>query len=430
MTMGTVVNLLSGVFEAIITLMLIKVYTEKPKPFYAYVLGALVLAGITMLSNYFFNIGYLNLFILILLVFSVASVFTKSAKRGMLVGAITMAVFLTTEFVVVSLMSILTGLTVEEATNVESYRITGTILSKLLAFMVMKVICARHKSNRDVALKASYWVLFSIIFVVSTMSIYVLYMQQYYSIAPKNYGTLANWCSLGLSFTTFFSLYLYEKIKQQAIEEKKQEVFRQQVREQAKRVDEILVTQTEMKKLRHDLKNHDISIQAYLEQGDCEGALAYLEGMREKAAYHEKYFETGNITLDAILNTKRQIAQSKGIDFAVRLQIPENLFMDPIDICIIFGNALDNAIEACDRMQGGDRWIKVSLVYEEKALLCKISNSAEKTENGFLQTAKEGRQKHGFGIGNIEAALAKYNSVHTFEQTDEEFALFFQINEE
>ncbi|MBQ7033654.1 MAG: GHKL domain-containing protein [Clostridia bacterium] len=429
MTMGTIVNLLSGVVEAIITLMLIKVYTEKPRPFYAYVLGALVLAGITMLSNYFFNIGYLNLFILILMVFSVSAVFTKSVKQGIQIGAITMAVFLTTEFVVLSLMSLLTGITVEDATNIENARITGTILSKLLAYVIMKVICTRHRSSRDVALKASYWILFFVIFMISTMSIYVLYILQYYSVAPKFYNTLANWCSLGLSFATFFYLYLYEKIVRQAAEEKKQEILRQQVRAQAKHMDEILMAQTEVKKLRHDLKNHNISIKAYLEQNDCAGALAYLEGIQENSAFHEKFFDTGNITLDAILNTKRQIAQSRGIDLSVLLQIPENLFLDPIDICVLFGNALDNAIEACERMQSGHKWVKLSATYEKGTLYCKISNSAEKTEGGFLQTAKKGNGKHGFGIGNMEATLVKYDSVHTFEQTDEEFSFFFQITE-
>ncbi len=427
--MVTIVNALTGVFEAIVTLMLIKAYAEKPKPFYVYILGALVLTGITNISNRIFNNSYLNIIILIVMVFGVAFCFTRSIKLGMLIGAISAVIFITTEFAVFFLMSLLTDATATELTDAESYRITGAILSKLFAFVVMKIICAKREINRGLSLKASYWALFIVVFLVSALSIYGLYILQYYSIAPHAYNNLAIWCALGLTFMMFFTLYLYEKIIEQTAEEQRQEMLRQQFRAQAKHIDEILLTQTEMKKLRHDLRNHDISLKAYLEKGDCKGALDYLEKMCEQSSHEEELIKTGNTTLDAILNTKRRIAISQGIQFDIRLKIPANLFMDPIDICMIFGNALDNAIEACERMQSGKKWISLSLVYEEGTLLCKIHNSAEIGEGPFLKTIKADQERHGIGISSIEAALEKYKSIHSFEQTEEEFSLFFQINE-
>ena len=427
--MVTIVNALTGVFEAIVTLMLIKAYTEKPKPFYAYIWGALVLTGITNMSNRIFSNSYINVIILILMVFSVAFCFTKSIKIGMLIGAISAVVFIATELAVFFLMSLLTDATAQELTDAESYWIMGAILSKLFAFVVMKIICTKREINRGLSLKASYWALFILMFLVSIFSIYGLYILQYYSIAPHAYNDLATWCALGLTFMMFFTLYLYEKIIERAAEEQRQEMLRQQFCAQAKHVDEILVTQTEMKKLRHDLRNHNISIKAYLEKGDCKGALDYLDKMYDQSLHGEELIETGNTTLDAILNTKRRIAIQRGIRFDMRLKIPQNLFLDPIDICIIFGNALDNAIEACTRLQSGKKWINMSLVYEEETLLCKIQNSAEFSEGSFMKTIKAEREGHGIGVGNIEAALKKYKSIHSFEQTEEEFSFFFQINE-
>ncbi len=422
--MTTIVNILTGVFEAIIILMLIKVYTQKPKSFFAYVLGALVLAGITNVSNCFFSSGYLNIAVLILTVLGVSFGFTKDIKCGMLISAISAAVFLTTETFVAFLMSILTNTTTMEIRDLEGYWITGAILSKLFAFAVMKVICTVHKKNKRIALKPSYWILFVSIFLVSALTIHALYFLQYYSVTAHVYNNLAVWCSFGLLYSTFFSLYLYEKMEKQAEEEKKQEVLQYQFRVQSEHVNEILVAQTEIKKLRHDLQNHEISIKAYLKNGDCRGALDYLERMQTQELYANNLIETGNITLDAMLNTKRSIAESKGIQFDVRLQIPEKLFVDPVDICIIFGNALDNAIEACEQMQCRERWIKVSLVYGEKALLCKIRNSTENEGKTSLKTGKADKKNHGFGIGNIEAALGKYKNIHCFEQTDKEFSFF------
>ncbi len=429
MTMAAIVNVLTGFFEAIVTLMLVSVYVEKERPISSamYVLAALALAITTNISNYIFYNAVWNVLILLLAVFGVALFFTKCFKKSALIAVIAATIFLTTELFVAFLLTVLMEATAAEITNVESYRILGTILSKLLAFAVVKVICIRHKINRNWAIKSSYWMLFFLIFTISSMAIYLLYMLLYYSIAPVFYNHLAVWCSLGLLYNMFFSLYLYEKIIKHAETERKQELFKQQIKAQAKHIDEILINQKEIKRLRHDLKNHNIAIKAYLQNQDYTGAMGYLEGMQEKTEYAKAFVETGNVALDAILNTKRSLATSCGIAFETRLQIPEKLFVDPVDLCIIFGNALDNAIEACGRVQDRDKRIVVSLTYAEEALLCKITNTAEKAEKEKFHTVKKDKANHGFGIGNIEAALANYKSVHRFSQTDAEFTFSCKI---
>ena len=137
--------------------------------------------------------------------------------------------------------------------------------------------------------------------------------------------------------------------------------------------------------------------------------------------------ETGNIALDAIINTKRSIAQNKGIIFLTNIQIPENIFIDAIDICIIFGNALDNCIEACELSDTNIKQIKLSIVYESDSIICKIVNTAPKNNNRFLHTTKKDYKNHGFGIENIKFSLSKYRNVYRFTQNENEFILSFII---
>lgn len=118
---------------------------------------------------------------------------------------------------------------------------------------------------------------------------------------------------------------------------------------------------------------------------------------------------------------------SKNIEFDTKIQIPEDIFVDAIDICIIFGNALDNCIEACDKIENGPKKISVSIIYEDESLICKIVNTAIKSNSRFLHTTKSDNINHGFGIGNIESALEKYKNICRFKQSDTEFILSFVI---
>lgn len=67
----------------------------------------------------------------------------------------------------------------------------------------------------------------------------------------------------------------------------------------------------------------------------------------------DKVVDTGNPALDAIISAKQAVVAQKGIAFHYQLQIPKQLPIAPEDICVIFGNALDNAIEACEHVTQG-----------------------------------------------------------------------------
>ena len=135
--------------------------------------------------------------------------------------------------------------------------------------------------------------------------------------------------------------------------------------------------------------------------------------------------DTGNTAFDAIISAKKVLAESKNIDFALKIQIPEKLQVDAVDLCVIFGNALDNAIEACEKLET-QKIINVSAIYDDNQLICKITNTAL-TSTSDLQTTKSDKENHGFGLDNIKQALSKYNHVVKIEHADNEFVLSFII---
>lgn len=429
MTMTSIVNILTGLFEAITIFMFINSYVDKrdkERPIYTYVISVLALATLINISNRLASLTLLNVLFIGLSIFLVSFVYNKHLKQNIIPTIISVLVFCISEVVVLFTITLITGITVEQATVIDSYRILGTILSKLFAFTFLKILALKHQHS-PLSIRISYWLYFIIIFVTSTVAIFLLFIFQYNNENISIYNQVAVWCSFGLMYSMFFSVYLYERITKQAEIERNQELFKQQIKAQSKHLDEILISQKQMKKLRHDLINHNISLQAYFENQDYASGLEYLKSMNPNDMFSDNMIETGNVALDAIMNTKKSIALSKDIEFYTKIQIPENIFVDAIDICIIFGNALDNCIEACDKIENGTKKISVSIIYEDESLICKIVNTAIKNNSRFLHTTKSDNINHGFGIGNIESALEKYKNICRFKQSDTEFILSFVI---
>lgn len=139
-------------------------------------------------------------------------------------------------------------------------------------------------------------------------------------------------------------------------------------------------------------------------------------------------FDTGNPALDATLSAKKTLAEEQSIHFSTKLNLEENLPIAPEDICTIFGNALDNAIEACLRLdEDQQKSIDISLVQLDTVLLCKISNTAPEQTGNDLSTSKKDSENHGFGLANLRESLTKYNSAPEIEWQQGKFSLSFVL---
>ncbi len=425
---SSVVNVVGCIFEAIIIFMLFDTYVEKSEesPKSSYFISVALLSSLIVLSNKVLNLGLFNVVFVAFAIFVVMYAYNKNKKMNLILSIVSVVILTVSELIVALLTVTLTGIEMSMIGNIPDYHISGAILSKLIAFFVMKFFCVIHKKENSLMVKTSYWFLLLMMFLSSGMSIFLIFRFQYESNITK-FNIASVVCSFGLLYSTFFAFYLYEKLSTQAKIEQKQEMFQQQIKAQSKHLDEILITQRKIKKIRHDLANHNISIQKFFEEGDCKSGLEYMKNINEFADVPAGEISTGNAAFDAIINTKKSIAQSKGVDFSTNIQIPEDIFVEPVDICIIFGNALDNCIEACERLDNGEKWISVSIVYEDDSLICKISNSAQKSISGFLKTEKKDVKNHGFGIENIESALSKYKHIFRFRQDEQEFQLSFVI---
>lgn len=179
----------------------------------------------------------------------------------------------------------------------------------------------------------------------------------------------------------------------------------------------------EISKFRHDWKNHMIVMQGLLEQGDVEEAKAYFDELSGKTDMSKWKVATGNETLDMILAPKMLSMQEKGIDFDFEGCLNGISYMKPADLCIVFSNLIDNAIEATEQCKE-KKEIHVKVTHSEEYCMIVIFNSFNHKivyTEGVLMTTKEDIKNHGIGLGNVKEILTKYSGNLENEAGDEWF---------
>ena len=139
--------------------------------------------------------------------------------------------------------------------------------------------------------------------------------------------------------------------------------------------------------------------------------LAYVKKMQKyNNVPNDSFSKTGNSVIDSILNLKLHEAAAKGIDIESKICIPKKLDVDSFDLTILLCNALDNAIEAAEKLEA-DKKIKILFLYNRRRLVLLVENNycgTIEVRQGQLSTNKSDKYLHGIGLQNIESVVEKY----------------------
>ena len=169
-------------------------------------------------------------------------------------------------------------------------------------------------------------------------------------------------------------------------------------------------------RLRHDMKNHIIALSALSRNQEWEKIDDYLRNM-EDIVLDAGGDMTGNKAVDALLYQKRKQAEEENIKWECDVQMPKGCYINEFDLCVLFGNILDNALEACERIQSGQgHFINIQAKTVKKCFLLEVKNSMDRTEkyvDGF--TNKGDSQEHGIGLLNVGDVVHRYNGVMNIE---------------
>lgn len=132
----------------------------------------------------------------------------------------------------------------------------------------------------------------------------------------------------------------------------------------------------EMAKIRHDFNNQLITAFHLTEQGESKHARALLDTLRADLTGIKEYVYCGNPVVNAVLSEKAAICQSKGIRLEIDLEMGEEPNIQPVHLCSVFSNLLDNAVKAAKECPASERFIIVKSARKEDYLNIKVENSS------------------------------------------------------
>ena len=172
---------------------------------------------------------------------------------------------------------------------------------------------------------------------------------------------------------------------------------------------------------------HIICINGLLDKNKIDELKEYVNGLKENVEGIDSSFKTGNIIVDSIINEKYAVIKKENIDFHINGYMNGENTMQLVDICTIFANAIDNAIEgSLKEKDKSKRKIEISIKENKNFMFITFINNMvmvkRRGKNNFI-TTKNDSVNHGFGIVNIKYALAKYNGDFEIETENNEFKL-------
>lgn len=185
----------------------------------------------------------------------------------------------------------------------------------------------------------------------------------------------------------------------------------------SKHCDEVENIYRQMRAWKHDYHNHLQAIKGYIASGQIEELLKFCDKLEQDLNSIDNVLKSGNVMLDAILNSKLSLAKQMNIEVNAKAIVPKRLKITDVDLCVLMGNLLDNAMEACTKKQDIYNWefehpfIRVYIGLKGFHLYICVTNSVygniKKSGGRFLST--KNNPDHGFGLMRIDKICAKYD---------------------
>lgn len=244
------------------------------------------------------------------------------------------------------------------------------------------------------------------------LSAFILYVFMKISLAYNlnEYAPLIIGGTVGLAIINLCAIFLFELSNRNADAKRRLALIEKQTEMEKESYQRMLKTGEELRRIRHDIKNHLLYIRGIIERNETEKAEEYIEKMEEVLGSNEKYMVSGNRTIDYIIASK--FSESTDITLVCTGVFPESKVIDELDLAVLFGNLLDNAIEAVKPQENKLIEIRLSMYNDYCNIL--ISNHICESvlkNNPTLSTTKGKGSKHGFGLKSVRSIVDKYAGI-------------------
>ena len=287
------------------------------------------------------------------------------------------------------------------------------------ALLFIAIIIQRTtEPEKEITLPALNMAALLMVPVVSIVYIY------YLIIVAHEIKEIVIFAALALLFINILIFYLYHSLLKFYSARMNEQVFKQMLEVYSYQLDIARESEERVKALRHDIKHHIIELSAMAKKNNNDDMIKYLSGMKDFMLNPKEYSTTGNQEIDGVLNYMLQKANKTLNQVDVQINIPEDLYFNNFNICVILGNLVDNAVREASKSK--EKLLTIKMQIKQEVLLIFIENSYSgkilEKRNG-LQTTPPELAIHGIGLENVKKVVIANGGEIKIDYTSNRFCV-------
>ncbi len=293
----------------------------------------------------------------------------------------------------------------------------GTVVSNILLFIFTFTLESFFGRNKSYDIKLNHLFIIFCIPVGSILIITTVFLEKH----SPNFNITVVSVLLAMNILNF---YLYDIIIKHYNDKHEKNLLKQQSDAYSSQLKIMMESQASIKKLKHDMKNHMVSIQDMIRSDKKDEFDNYLQTMFNYIRIKNEYVGSGNSEIDSLLNYKLFEAEKLNTEIYLEINIPSDLNIESFDLAIVLGNLLDNALDALEKVS--ERYLYIEMRLEKSMLFITVKNTYNgiiNKSNGTMLSIKKDIENHGYGLKNIENVVEKYNGNFNISYNDNMFSV-------
>ncbi|RKD31111.1 sensor histidine kinase [Lacrimispora algidixylanolytica] len=363
--------------------------------------------------NIVFNLG---------ICFFISFLYQTSVFKRSLAASFIYILSLASEDCTAAFLVLFVGASFKTIIQQDCFVLIGIILSNTMMFGLVKwsKVFFYKQEVYNTEVRPTRWLA---IFLIPAGSIYILNSLTLEIISNQSESSfLLTSAVLVLLAINILLFYLYDKLLLEENLKYENLLLSQQNNAYEKQSVLIQRFQKSLREDRHNLHNHLAAISGLAEQGQNTELIEYIKKLTVNVKAQEAGIDSGHPVIDALINNKLYLSQHYHVKTEVHIRLPKVLGIDKMDLTIILGNLLDNALEACMKLAKEKREIFVDISEFHEVLTIQVTNAYDTSQlcikNGRPYSTKKDKAWHGIGLNSVNHTIKKYNGIFEYNYSE------------
>lgn len=383
--------------------------SNKLLPILFYIIAGVTVTALSLIEGLVFA----RLVVAAVSVFFICISLFRVHPLSAVISSVTFCAIIAVTDIVSALAFQVFGIQNEALMENRTFRALYLVVCHIIMLCLVILVCLiNQKKKREISLKillpvTPCWIISILLCFILTWQCFV----KQYELHPMFVFVL-----LGLLYTSIIVIYYTNRIHDQAQEKKDWEIAEHHYAMQQEYYDQLRIQQEETRALWHDISK-------YLRASKVESSNSALEQVQDMLDSISCVVDVNNRVVSVILNEYVQTSRNCQIEWALDVQVPDELFVTAADLYVLIGNTLDNAIEACMELPEEMRKISLLLRTHNNILFYEVQNPYDPHHFHRIRN-----NYHGFGLKNVDRCVGKYNGKLEIFRDKEIFRVTARLN--